>query len=280
MPNHASGIWFITGASSGFGNALATAVLDAGGSAILGARRTHLLDPLVERYPNRVLAQPLDVTKPDQIETAVTAAVTRFGGIDVLVNNAGQGQLGALEETTDAELRRLFEVHVFGPASLTQAVLPIMRRRGGGAIVQMSSNFGRISAPGLSAYSATKFALEGMSLALAAEVAPFGIKVLTVEPGAFRTEILDTAFHHSQRMPEYDDIVGPIRTMLGDLNGNQPGDPAKAAAAIISALDSDEPPTRLPLGEDSITGIREGIEAAGKELDTWEAVGRATAFGE
>jgi NAD(P)-dependent dehydrogenase (short-subunit alcohol dehydrogenase family) len=237
-----------------------------------------LLEPLVERYPDRAVAVSLDVTKSDRIEAAVTAAVEHFGGIDVLVNNAGQGQLGAFEGTTDDELRRLFEVHVFGPAALIRAVLPLMRRQGSGAIVQMSSGFGRFSAPGLSAYSATKFALEGMSQALAAEVKPFGISVLTVEPGAFRTNILGEAFHHSAAMPAYENVVRPIRDMLGGLNGAQPGDPEKAATAIITALKAEPPPLRLPLGDDAITGIRDELAAAGKELDSWEALGRATTF--
>ncbi|MFD0688715.1 SDR family NAD(P)-dependent oxidoreductase [Actinomadura fibrosa] len=278
MPYRQPGNWLITGASSGFGQAIATAVLERGGRALLGARRTHLLDPLVERHPDRAVAQPLDVTVPEQVDAAVAAAVDRFGGIDVLVNNAGSGQLGAVEETADAELRRLFEVHVFAPAALVRAVLPVMRRQGGGAIVQMSSSFGRYSAPGLSAYSATKFALEGLSQALAAEVAPFGIDVLVVEPGAFRTGILDGAFHHSAAMPEYDGVVGPVREMLGGLNGTQPGDPAKAAAAIVTALGSEAPPLRLPLGEDAVAGVRDEIEGAAKELEAWESLARATAF--
>ncbi|MEV1175212.1 SDR family NAD(P)-dependent oxidoreductase [Nonomuraea sp. NPDC049784] len=270
-----SRVSFITGGSSGLGYAIADAALAGGGTALLGAQRTRLLDPLIKRYPGRVIAYPLEVTKLEQIEAAATAAVGRFG---VPANNAGQGQLGALEETSDAELHQLFDVHVFGPVALIRAVLPVIRRQRSGAIVQMSSGFGRYSALGLSAYSATKFALEGLSQALAAEAEPFGIRVPVDELGALRTSILGQAFHHSRNMPEYEEITSSVRGMLAGLNGGQPGDPAKAAVAILTVLNSDHPPLRPPLGIDALDGIRDEIAVTSKELDTCGALSRATTF--
>jgi NAD(P)-dependent dehydrogenase (short-subunit alcohol dehydrogenase family) len=272
-------VWLITGASSGFGRAIAEAALDRGDSAVLAARSVDRLGPLTERRPDRALAVRLDVTDAGGRAAAVRAAVDRFGRIDVLVNNAGRGQAGAVEESTEADLRDLFEVHFFGPAALTAAVVPLMRQQAGGAVVQMSSSFGFAHAPGLSAYAATKFALEGFSGALAAEVAPFGIRVLLVEPGAFRTGILGQAFHSAPERPEYAQTAGATRRTLAELDGNQPGDPAKAAAAILAALDAEEPPLRLPLGDDGVDTVRDHLDRTVRDLDAWEKVGRATSFG-
>ena len=202
----------------------------------------------------------------------------RFGRVDVLVNNAGHGQVGAVEETTDEELREIFDVHVFGPAALVRAVLPAMRRQGTGAIVQMSSFGGQVAYPGFSAYCATKFALEGFSEALAPEVAPFGVKVLVVEPGAFRTGFSGGALAQSRQMPEYAETVGPTREMITGIDGTQPGDPVKAAQAIIAALDAEDTPLRLPLGADAVGGIRGKLDSVRAELDHWEGVSVATGF--
>ena len=180
-------VWLVTGANSGFGQAIVEAAVATGDVVVATARRPSALDDLVGRYPGQVDPAQLDVTDALGIEATVQDVLRRHGRIDVLVNNAGRTHVGALEETTDAELRSLFEVHLFGPAALTRAVLPHMRSRGSGAIVQLSSMGGQLSFAGFSAYSATKFALEGLSEALADEVRPFGIKVLVVEPGAFRT---------------------------------------------------------------------------------------------
>jgi NAD(P)-dependent dehydrogenase (short-subunit alcohol dehydrogenase family) len=209
----------------------------------------------------------------------VAAALDRFGRIDVLVNNAGRTQVGAVEETTDDELRYLFDLHFFAPAALTRLVLPTMRAQGSGAVVQMSSVGGQVTAPGFGAYCATKFALEGLSETLQAEVAPFGIHVLIVEPGAFRTGLFrPDAAYLSDEMPEYADTVGPTRAYVRDGHLGQPGDPAKAAAAIVAALDADEPPLRLVLGEDAIGNIRQRLQRVSAELDAWAAVGAATAL--
>jgi NAD(P)-dependent dehydrogenase (short-subunit alcohol dehydrogenase family) len=202
-------VWLITGASSGFGRAIAEAALESGERVVVTARRPEQLAGL---NGERVLVQPLDVTDPDQREATVAAAVDRFGRIDVLVNNAGRTQVGAVEETTDEELRDLFELHFFAPAALTRAVLPIMREQRDGAIVQMSSVGGQVTAPGFSAYCATKFALEGLTETLRDEVAPWGIRTLIVEPGAFRTGLFRPGVAYmSEAMEEYAETVGPTR---------------------------------------------------------------------
>jgi NAD(P)-dependent dehydrogenase (short-subunit alcohol dehydrogenase family) len=197
----------------------------------------------------------------------------------VLVNNAGRTQVGAVEETTDDELRFLFELHFFAPAALTRLVLPAMRAQGSGAIVQMSSVGGQVTAPGFGAYCATKFALEGLTETLQEEVAPFGIHTLIVEPGAFRTGLFRAdAAYLSDEMPEYAGTVGPTRAYVRDGHGQQPGDPVKAARAIATALDADRPPLRLVLGTDAIGNIRRRLASVAEELDNWEDVGAATAI--
>jgi NAD(P)-dependent dehydrogenase (short-subunit alcohol dehydrogenase family) len=269
-------VWLITGASSGFGRALAEAALSRGDRVIATARRTDALDDLASSERVHVIA--LDVTDAAGRAAAVSESLERFGQIDVLVNNAGRTQVGAIEESTDEELRDLFELHFFAPAALTRAVLPHMRARRRGAIVQMSSVGGQSTAPGFGAYCATKFALEGFTETLRDEVAGFGIRTLIVEPGAFRTGLFRPgAAHESEAMPEYAEIVGPTRAYVRDNDGTQPGDPAKAAAAIITALDADDPPTRLVLGADAIGTIEARLKDLADELDAWRSVGEATA---
>jgi NAD(P)-dependent dehydrogenase (short-subunit alcohol dehydrogenase family) len=272
-------VWLITGASSGFGRALADAALARGDSVVACARSAEALEDLSP--PERVQAIPLDVTDAEQRDRAVADAVEHFGRIDVLVNNAGRTQVGAVEETTDEELRALFDLHFFAPAALTRAVLPHMRRQGGGTIVQMSSVGGQVTAPGFGAYCATKFALEGLTETLRDEVAPFGIHTLIVEPGAFRTGLFRRgAAYESAAMPEYADTVGPTRDYVRDNHGLQPGDPAKAAEAILKALDHSDPPLRLVLGADAIGNIERRLRAVGDELEAWRSVGEATAIEE
>jgi NAD(P)-dependent dehydrogenase (short-subunit alcohol dehydrogenase family) len=269
-------VWLITGASSGFGLAIAGAALERGDSVVATSRRVDSID-LEES--DRVALVPLDVTDAAQRATAVAAALERFGRIDVLVNNAGRTQVGAVEETTDEELRDLFELHFFAPAALTRAVLPQMRRQGGGVIVQMSSVGGQVTAAGFSAYCATKFALEGLTETLQQEVAPFGIRTLIVEPGAFRTGLFRRgAAYESAEMDEYAETVGPTRAYVRDNHLQQPGDPDLAARAILTALDAEDPPLRLVLGADAIGNIRDHIEGVASELAEWEEVGRATAI--
>jgi NAD(P)-dependent dehydrogenase (short-subunit alcohol dehydrogenase family) len=272
-----SRVWFITGTSSGFGRAIADAALGRGDRVVATARDAGRLSDLAA--DDRVYALSLDVIDAAARERAMEDAIGRFGRLDVLVNNAGRTQVGAVEETTEEELRSLFELHFFAPAALTRLVLPHMRAQGGGAIVQMSSVGGQITAPGFGAYCATKFALEGLTQALHDEVAPFGIRTLIVEPGAFRTGLFrPDAAYQSRAMPEYAQTVGPTRDYVGGNDGLQPGDPAKAAQAILTALDAEDPPLRLVLGGDAIDNIRSRLDQLTDELRQWEAVGRRTAI--
>src|SRR5436190_11084542 len=256
MTERAAGrVWLITGATSGFGRALAEAALAAGDTVVGAARNPQRLTDLVAAHAGRAEAVELDVTDTRQGNAVVDAVVDRWGRLDVLVNNAGRTQVGALEETTERELRDLFELHFFGPAALIRAVLPHMRRRGGGAVVQMSSVGGQVTAAGFGAYCATKFALEGLTETLAQEV-DFGVRFLIVEPGAFRTGLFNRdAAYLSEPMPEYAATVGPTREYVRTGGGSQPGDPAKAALAILAALDAPDPPLRLVLGGDAIDNI-------------------------
>ena len=272
-------VWMVTGASAGFGRAIAQAALDAGDAVIAAVRRPSSVDDLVASAPDRVTALQLDVTDPRQIESAVADALLWHGRVDVLVNNAGRGHVGAAEAADDRELRDLMNLHFFGPAALTRALLPQMRDRRSGAIVQMSSMGGRFSFPGVGAYSATKFALEGWSEALAAEVAPFGIRVLIVEPGAFRTSFNNAnALALSPSLEAYEDQVEPVRRGLSEANGQQPGDPAKAAVAILTALNDPNPPLRLPLGNDAVDAVTAHLDQARIDLHAWEALSRSTDF--
>jgi NAD(P)-dependent dehydrogenase (short-subunit alcohol dehydrogenase family) len=264
-----SRVWLITGANSGFGRAITEAAAAAGDVIVATARRVTTLADLVGAYAGQVEALPLDVTDAACIEATVQDIVDRYGRIDVLVNNAGRSHVGAAEETTDAELRSLFDVHVFGPAAAIRAVLPHMRYRRSGAIVQLSSMGGQMSFAGFAAYSATKFALEGMSEALADEVRPLGVKVLIVEPGAFRTALFAN-ISASAQIADYAATVGPTRRMIESGDGMQPGDPAKAAAAIITALDADDTPLRLPLGDDAVDAILGHLDSVRADITTWE----------
>ena len=272
-------VWLITGASSGFGRAIADAALERGDSVVATARRLDALAELAAH--DRVHPVVLDVIDATQRDAAIAEALERFGRIDVLVNNAGRTQVGAVEETTDDELRALFDLHFFAPIALTRAVLPHMRSQGGGAIVQMSSVGGQVTAPGFGAYCATKFALEGLTETLQEEVAPFGIHTMIVEPGAFRTGLFRPgAAYLSAEMKAYEETVGPTRAYVRGEHLKQPGDPALAARAILTALDSDQPPLRLVLGTDAIGNIRRRFEQLESELDRWEEVGQATAVEE
>jgi len=268
-------VWLITGASSGFGRAITEAAVAADDTVVATARNKEVLSGLAAAHPGQVEALALDVTDTAAIEAAVQDVIARHGRIDVLVNNAGRAHVGAAEETSDAELRSLFDVHVFGPAALTRAVLPSMRERRSGVIVQMSSMGGQLSFAGFSAYSGTKFALEGMSEALAGEVRPLGIKVLIVEPGAFRTGLFGSTTD-SEQIADYSATVGPTRQMVEASDGRQPGDPAKAAAAIITAIDAPETPLRLPLGDDAVDAISGHLDKVRAELAAWEKIARDT----
>ena len=270
--------WFITGTSSGFGRAFAQHALPQGHRVVATARRVETLADLVAQAPDRVLAVALDVDVAGAAEAAIAAAVARFGRIDVLVNNAGYGVVGALEETPDAELRALFDTNFFGAMAVIRAALPVLREQRGGAIVNMSSLGGQLSFAGFSAYSATKFALEGASEALAQEMAPFGVKVLIVEPGQFRTNLAGGGMRHMPALDAYAAVVGGTREFAHSMHGTQPGDPLKAAAAIERALAAEKTPLRLQLGGDSVDAVRAHATALLAELDAWESVGRGTDF--
>lgn len=270
--------WFITGTSSGFGRAFADHALEQGHNVVATARSVSSLDDIVAKAPERVLVLALDVTSTTDTQAAVDAAVTRFGRIDVLINNAGYGVVGAFEETPDDELRMLMETNFFGAMNVTRAALPILRAQRSGAIVNISSLGGQLSFAGFSAYSAAKFALEGASEALAQEMKPFGVKVLIVEPGQFRTNLAGPSMRHMPRMDVYSDVVGGTRQFAHDMHGTQPGDPLKAAAAIETALQASETPLRLQLGADAIDAIRGHSATLLKDLAAWEALARDTAF--
>jgi len=272
-----SRVWLITGANSGFGRAFTEAAVGAGDLVVASARRPETLADLVAAHPGQVEAAGLDVTDLAAGRALVDDVVARHGRIDVLVNNAGRTHVGAAEETTDAELRALFDLHFFGPAELVRAALPHMRSRRSGAIVQLSSMGGQLSFAGFSAYSATKFGLEGFSEALADEVGPLGIKVLIVGPGAFRTTLFGNA-SVSAEIADYDATVGNTRRAVAGGDGTQPGDPAKAAAAVLAALAAERTPLRLPLGGDSVDAVVGHLDAVRAEITTWEKTARATAF--
>ncbi|MFZ3562622.1 oxidoreductase [Streptomyces sp. BH055] len=272
-------VWLVTGASSGFGRAITEAAVAAGDVVVAAARRTAPLDDLVAAHPDQVETLALDVTAVGDVRAAVDGVADRHGRIDVLVNNAGRGMVGAVEEASDAELRDLMDLHFFGPAALTRAVLPHMRGRGSGTIVQLTSMGGRFAFAGVGAYCATKFALEGLSEALAAEVAPLGIRVLIVEPGAFRTGFAGSAdLTPVSTLDAYQDTVGPVLSALPGGSGQEPGDPAKAAAAILTAVDADEAPLRLPLGNDAVDAIAAQLDGSRAELTAWEKLARSTDF--
>ena len=271
-----SKVWFITGASSGFGRALAEQVIGRGGSVVAAARGVDALHDLVAQAPERVLAVRLDVTRPDQIQQALAAGRGRFGDIDVLVNNAGYSMVGALEETSDDELRTLMETMFFGPATLTREVLPRLRERRSGTIVQVTSMGGLTTAAGFGAYCAAKHALEGLSECLAKEIAPFGVRVLIVEPGAFRTSLFGPAFRAMPALDAYAPSVGPTREYAARMHGEQGGDPLKAARAIIDAVEAGAPTLRLPLGPDAVSGIRQKLAEVAADVDANEAVALAT----
>ncbi|MEU7825978.1 oxidoreductase [Catellatospora sp. NPDC049111] len=271
-------IWLITGAGSGLGREIARAALGAGDTVVLTDRRTDGAEEVVAAYPDRAQALSLDVTDPARVGTVVDEVIARYGRIDVLVNSAGRGHIGAVEETTDAELRPLMELHLFGPVALTKAVLPHMRRRRSGAIVQISSLAGQTSVPGMSAYSAGKYALEGLSVALAQEVAPLGIKVLIAQPGAMRTNFAGAAITESAHIADYDPTVRALRAHVEEVTGRQPGDPAKIAAAILTALEADDTPLRLALGNKSLDDLNAAAKRTQDERVTWESVSRGTDF--
>jgi NAD(P)-dependent dehydrogenase (short-subunit alcohol dehydrogenase family) len=271
--------WLITGSSSGLGRDLARAVLDAGHNAVVTARNPDSLRNLTRAHPHRALAVALDVTDSAQVAAAVRQGEERFGGIDVLVNNAGYGYRAAVEEGDEADVAALFATNVFGPVALIKAVLPGMRARRSGAIVNISSIGARICPPGSGYYAATKAALEGLSGSLHKELAPLGIHVVAVEPGGFRTDFAGRSLHQSATViDDYAETAGKRRKEHDTAHGTQPGDPVRAARAILAAVEADQPPALLMLGTDALTAIRAVIKAQLAELAAWESTSLSTDF--
>jgi NAD(P)-dependent dehydrogenase (short-subunit alcohol dehydrogenase family) len=277
--SHDKPVWLITGCSTGFGRELATILIGRGYRVVATARDPAKVADLVAGHDASALALKLDVDKTSDIAAAIEATKRKFGRVDVLVNNAGYGYLSAVEEGEDDEIRAMFETNVFGLAAVTRAVLPLMRAQKAGAIVNISSQGGFIGFPGTGYYSATKFAVEGLSEALAKEVTPFGIKVLIVEPGPFRTDWAG----RSLKMPKvpieaYKETAVARRNMIHGYSGSQPGDPIRAAEAIIATVEQEKPPLRLPLGSIAFEGMRGEIEAVRNAIASVEAVARGADF--
>ena len=273
--------WFITGCSTGLGRSLAQAVLERGDNAVVTARNAANVGDLEASYPETALALALDVTDPQQVTAAVTAAQQRFGDVDVLVNNAGYGYRGAVEEGDEADVQQLFATNVFGAIAMIKAVLPGMRGRREGAIVNISSIGARISPPGSGYYAASKAALEGMSFSLLKEVSPLGIKVIVVEPGGFRTDFAGRSLQQAAHpIDDYASTAGPRRKENDRVHGTQPGDPALGALAMITAVESADPPSLLLLGRDALQAFRATAEALNSQVNAWEELSAGTDFSE
>lgn len=273
-----SKVWLITGSSRGLGHALAEAVLARGDSLVATARNPAQLTDLAERYGERVRAVALDVTDEAAAERAVRAAIDNFGRLDVLVNNAGYGDVNAIEDTSVAEFREQIETNLFGTIIMTKAAIPWMREQRSGHVIQFSSVGGRVGALGRAPYSAAKWGVEGFSESLAKEVGPFGIKVTIVEPGGFRTDFAGTSSTIRQGRPEYDATVGATARFQHDYNGKQPGDPAKAAAAVCHIAGLDEPPLRLLLGSDAVRLVEQTDRTRMEADRKWRDLSVSTDF--
>lgn len=279
MTNPSAPVWFITGCSSGLGHALATAALACGQRVVATARDASRLDSLVQAHPDACRALALDVTRPDQVAAAIPAALAAFGRIDVLVNNAGSGLVGAIEETSDAEIARSFEVNFLGALRVTRAVLPHFRAQRGGHVIFISAAAAIANYPGFGIYGAAKRALEGAAESLAQETRPFGLKVIIVQPGPFRTDFIGRSLTPTGTpLADYDATRGKFARYLAAMNGQQPGDPARAADAIIAAVGAERPPLRLVLGAYATDKAHRTFTAAQRELDTWAPIAAATDF--
>jgi NAD(P)-dependent dehydrogenase (short-subunit alcohol dehydrogenase family) len=271
--SQAGKVWFITGCSSGFGRTLAEEVLKAGGQVGATARRPEQLAELVSAYPETALTLALDVTSDKSVTDAVDEALKRFGRIDVLVNNAGYGLAGAIEEATEDEFMRLFETNVFGLMRVTRAVLPQMRRQRSGHILNLSSIGGLTGGAGWGYYNATKFAVEGFSEALAAEMAPLGVRVTIIEPGPFRTDFLGrSGVEAARRIADYDASAGKAREYFREQAGKQRGDPVRAVHAMMRVVDAEKPPLHLILGALALRRFRGKLDAWREEIAAWESV--------
>jgi len=273
MPAQLSDVWFITGCSSGFGRELAKLVLDRGYRAVITARDPRTIQDLAAGRDGRALALKLDVTNKAEVAESVNVAQSTFGSIDVLVNNAGYGYVGAIEESEEDEVRAMVDTNFFGLARMIRAVLPGMRKRRSGCIVNISSNGGLQAFPGFGYYNSTKFAVEGLSEALEKEVAPLGIKVLLVEPGPFRTDWAGRSLKRTkERIPEYAETAGAPLERLISGSGKQVGDPVRAGEVIIKAVESENMPLHLVLGKVAVETARSKIELLRRDVDAWEEI--------
>ena len=271
--------WLITGCSNGLGYHLAEAVLNRGDQLVATARDVEMLRDLEDRFADRIRLAQLDVRRPETAVAAVALALEAFGGLDVLVNNAGYGLIGAVEETVATEYRPLFETNVFGLIEVIRAALPALRRRGGGRIVNISSGAGVVGSAGYGYYNASKFAVEGLSEALASEVAPLGIGVIIAKPGPMRTSFLGrSVVLAAQEIPAYAETSGKKRQYSKDNDGQQTGDPAKAAGIILCAVDSDSPPLHLPLGPAAFAIVDRKILAYSRDSEGWRNIASDTDY--
>lgn len=271
--------WLITGCSTGIGREIARVALENGHSVVVTARRAEAVADFADTFGDRAMPVALDVTDKDQIAAAVAAADDAFGGVDVLVNNAGYGYMSAVEEGDDAEVRKLFDTNYFGAVDMIKAVLPQMRTRRGGHIVNISSMTGLVANPPNAYYSSTKFALEALTEALAAEVKPFGIKVCAVEPGAFRTDWAARSMKESATpVDDYAEHVGVRKTLIKQFANDLPGDPRKVAEAVLMLTTLDDPPLRLLLGRDVLKATRDKLAAMSASIEEWKPVTKDVDF--
>jgi NAD(P)-dependent dehydrogenase (short-subunit alcohol dehydrogenase family) len=273
-----SKVWLITGSSRGLGRAFAEAALEAGDRVVAAARNPLQLDDLVTKYGARVLAVSLDVTSEAHAKHAVDAAIEAFGGLDVLVNNAGYGNVCPVEDTSLEEFRAQIETNLFGVIIMTKAVIPYFRERGKGHIIQVTSIAGRLGPMGRAPYAAAKFGVEGFSESLSREIGPLGVKVTIVEPGGFRTDFAGSSTELLEGRAEYDSTVGATVRFQRSYNGKQPGDPAKAAAALLQLVAMPQPPLRLLLGSDSYTAAEKSALATLESDRKWKELSVSTDF--
>jgi NAD(P)-dependent dehydrogenase (short-subunit alcohol dehydrogenase family) len=271
--------WLITGASSGFGRLMTEYLLSLGAKVVATARKIDTVEDLTKRYAGNAIVLQLDVTDQHSIDKAVADAIARVGHIDVLVNNAGYGVAGAVEEVTEREYMPMFETNVFGLIHLTKALLPQFRERRSGTIVNFSSIGGLIGAAGWGYYNATKFAVEGLSEALAAELEPLGVHVMVVEPGPFRTDFLGrSGVEAKERISDYEPTAGKTREYFNNQAGKQPGDPQRAVEAVVAAVSAPNPPKHLLLGKIALTRFRKRLQDWNAELDKWQTTTEGADF--
>ena len=273
-----SKVWFITGSSRGLGRALTESVLEAGHQVVATARQPEQLADLEKTYGKQLRAVKLDVKSAAETEKAVIAAMETFSRIDVVVNNAGYGFMGAFEEMTPEEFEGQIDTNFWGVVQVTRAVLPVLRKQGSGHIIQITSIGGRSAFPSLSGYHAAKFAVEGFSESLSQEIRPLGLKLTLVEPGGFRTDWAGASMAYAKPMAAYAPVIDTIRGFMENHSGQQAGDPHKAAKVILQLVEMSEPPLRLPLGNDAMAILRNGYKTNAQELERWSDLTKSTDF--